>query len=104
MPDASFLGVDLVERQLEAAEATVASARLRNVSFRVGDATQLRSAQALLAASIDLIFGCEALCHMDSESTASAFMEQAAGLIRAGGRLVLVDGFRAATFDACPPG
>ena len=101
MPDASFIGVDLVERQIKAAESASALANLRNASFRVADASTLRATRTFASGSFDLIFGCEALCHMDSESTAAAFMAEAAALLRIGGRLVIVDGFRSATFDTC---
>lgn len=103
MPEASFVGVDLVARQIEAAAGAAASANLTNASFHVADATKLVASDFATPGSFDLIFGIEALCHMDSDATASSFMAQATALLRVGGRLVIVDGFRSATFETCPP-
>tara|TARA_B110000046_G_scaffold184918_2_gene224822 strand:+ start:191 stop:1210 length:1020 start_codon:yes stop_codon:yes gene_type:complete len=98
----SFVGVDNVELQISAARDAAYACAADNVSFEVCDATRLGKMRLHQEIEpFDMIFGVESLCHMDTETKAAAFMEQAASLLSPGGRLVIIDGFRSSTFDTC---
>lgn len=97
-PEVQFKGVDLTPRHVSVANESAKRADLNNVDFFLADATKLT---LLKPASIDLIFGIEAFCHIDTNEGAANFMESAHKLLRKGGRIVFFDGFRAKRFDKC---
>lgn len=95
-PDIKFEGVDLVPRHIEVASTAAASAGLSNASFRLEDATKL---DASSEGAYDLIFSVEALCHMDTPAAVTSLARAVSRLLRPGGRLVIVDGFRSEGFS-----
>jgi len=88
--DVHFTGVDLLQRHVQAANA--AKGELRNVAFVHGDAANIGEEH------YDLIFGVESLCHLDTQLKMQQFIRRAAVKLSAGGRLIVIDGFRSATF------
>ena len=92
-PDVQFDGVDLLAQHVHAARTTAAASGLCNATFHVADATVMKRAFQ----KYDLIFGCEALCHIGAD----ACFANVAKFLRRGGRLVIVDGFRSPTFNTC---
>jgi len=95
----TFHGLDRVQRHVQASrEACVRGGGYgANVEFFFGDGSEfLRLTSG--DAPYDLIFGVEALCHLDTAERLKAFaVACAARLARCGGRLVIVDGFRASS-------
>jgi cyclopropane fatty-acyl-phospholipid synthase-like methyltransferase len=105
-PDAEVVGVDLVPRHVAVATEQARTAGLDNVEFLLEDATKLgedrgSGASALRPGSFDVVFGVEALCHMDTPEAAGRVSRAVASLLRPGGRFVIVDGFRSESFSAC---
>ena len=98
VPDVQFKGVDLTARHVSVALESAKNSNLKNVDFFLGDATKLSSVKP---ASVDFIFGIEALCHIDTNEGAANFMKSANKLLRKGGRIVFFDGFRAKRFNKC---
>lgn len=96
--DVQFEGVDIVQRHVDAARADALRGAHTNASFSLQDFLALDE-----QATYDCIFGCESLCHMDDAAKVQAFATKAQRVLRPGGRVVIVDGFRASTFDSCSP-
>jgi 2-polyprenyl-3-methyl-5-hydroxy-6-metoxy-1,4-benzoquinol methylase len=96
LPHVNFTGMDLIPRHVEVANASCVQGGYRNVKFVQGDATVDLSA---LQGHFDVIFGVEALCHMDHISKVRLFLGQVSKKLRNGGRLVIVDGFRSSNFE-----
>jgi protein-L-isoaspartate O-methyltransferase len=92
-PDVQFEGVDLLARHIQTARDAAAAGGLRNATFRVTDATVMQPAYQ----KYDVIFGCEALCHVGADVCFATLTK----LLRRGGRLVIIDGFRSPTFNTC---
>jgi SAM-dependent methyltransferase len=103
--DITFQGVDLTARHVQVACEGASRGGLKNVEFFMADARKLGMKEAPSAlrdnGTIDLIFGVEALCHIDTEEGAAAFIKAASRLLRNGGRIVFLDGFRSSSFDSC---
>lgn len=97
-PDAHFVGLDLVEEHVDYASAYAAVAGIANVAFATGNATDPPA--ELRASQFDAIFGIESFCHMDSQEKQVAFLDFATEALRPGGRIVVVDGFRADDYNA----
>jgi SAM-dependent methyltransferase len=95
MPSVQFTGIDMVARHVEIAR----SLALGNVEYFQADATKDIS----WLGKFQVIFGVESMCHMDSEEARERFVRQARMLLAPGGKIVIVDGFRAESFaDASP--
>jgi cyclopropane fatty-acyl-phospholipid synthase-like methyltransferase len=92
---ASACGIDLVPMQLRKA-ADLASDR--GVADRVDFSRQDFTRTAFPDDSFDVIWGIEAICHAEDKRD---FLDEAARLLRDGGRLVVSDGFQAV--DALTP-
>ena len=86
-----FTGLDLLQRHIQVATAAIGDRR--NITFVRGDAGDLSDEP------YDIIFGVESLCHMDTAGKLQGFVRQAAAKLNAGGRLIIIDGFRSATFQ-----
>ena len=89
-PLAEITGVNIDEEQLQVAEKKLAHAGL-SVRARLHHADF--QATGLPASSFDAAYALETSCYGRSE-TKAAFITEAARLLRPGGRLVVVDGFR----------
>ena len=68
-----------------------------NIEFHLGDASNPPA--AITANTYDLIFGIESFCHLDTEKSVEAFLSFASKSLSPGGKVVIVDGFRADDFD-----
>jgi predicted O-methyltransferase YrrM len=99
--DVSFSGIDLTPRHVAKSTENMKLSGLKNVTFSIADATKLSTCSNFQTESIDLIFGVEALCHIDTVEGMKKFIESAHYLLRRGGRLVIIDGFRSPTFNSC---
>jgi predicted O-methyltransferase YrrM len=97
LPHVRFFAVDLVPAHVRHASRAAREAGLDNVAFFLGDACA--PPEALAALEFDLVFGIESLCHMDNPEKMSDFLGPAGPRLSAGGRLVIVDGFRTGRFD-----
>ncbi len=95
-PDVEFEGFDLVPRHVSVAQNDARIGGHANVSFAVVDVTNINATDSK---TYDIIFGCESLCHMDDEQAVEGFLRSATPLLRTGGRLVIIDGFRTSAFD-----
>jgi SAM-dependent methyltransferase len=92
-PQAQLVGIDLVAGQVRRANASLKGfPRVRAV---VGDFQALAFADA----SQDCVFVVESLCHATDLPRA---LGEIARVLRPGGRLVVVDGWRTAAFDGLP--
>ena len=102
--DFEFHGVDLVKRHIDVARRDAAAHNYTNVHFHQGDAAMTASFRPYAStAPFDIIFGVEALCHLDTPYSVRAFLTNAANHLAAGhGRLIIVDGFRSETFATAP--
>lgn len=92
-PAVRFVGVDLVAAQIRRARAALAE--LPNADARTGDFQSL----AIGDASQDCVYAIESLCHATDLARA---LGETARVLRPGGRLVVVDGWRTAAFDGAP--
>jgi SAM-dependent methyltransferase len=95
-------GVDVVPEHLEYATRAAARCGAPNARFRLADATQPGALRAAGAPALDLIYGIEAFCYLDTDARLAAFLDQAAAALAPDGRIVVVDGFRADDFAALP--
>ena len=92
-PDAKFLGVDAVDRHVEVARKAAADAGIKNAEFREQDMLSEPNGK------YGVIFGVESLCYMDTPKKRMRFMQNAAEMLESWGCVVIVDGFRSASFD-----
>ena len=92
-PNVQFDAIDLVEEHIQTARSDAKRAGLRNTRFLVGDGTVNNH-----GGTYDLIFGVESLCYVRS---VPQFLRHVWQLLRPGGRLITVDGFRSPTFPMC---
>lgn len=97
-PDVRFHGVDLLATHVAAARAAARTAGLTNATFEWGDALAMAH-----CAAFDVIFGCEALCHLADAAQRDRFMALARRALRPGGRIVIVDGFRSVAYERASP-
>jgi SAM-dependent methyltransferase len=104
LPHVNFVAVDLVPDHVRVATGAARAANLNNISFVLGDASAclpacLPAIDGGADQEFDLIFGIESLCHLDTPGKMSGFMGAAGPALRAGGKLVIVDGFRSGGAD-----
>jgi SAM-dependent methyltransferase len=92
-PNVRFVGVDLVSSQISRARAALADMPLADA--RVGDFQAL----AIGDGAQDCVYVVESLCHATDPARA---LSEIARVLRPGGRLVVVDGWRTAEFDGLP--
>jgi SAM-dependent methyltransferase len=97
-PEVMFDGIDLVKKHVDIARHDALCGNYTNVSFSVGNMLALDMRKK---GEYDVIFGCEALCHLDTDETLESFVHSAAVLLKKGGRLIIIDGFRSDHFDEC---
>ncbi len=88
-----FLGLDLVESQVERANQLLA--RHKNAHAVVGDFQELEFADD----SSDLIFVIESLCHATDLEKA---LREVRRVLRPGGRFIVIDAWRTGEFDTFP--
>jgi len=99
-PEIHFTGTDILATHVAIAqEHQGQSGAYWNAEFKVCDATALTSLGG--TGKFDLIFGVEALCHLDTPEKRNAFLAQAYQCLTEDGVVVIIDGFRSATFDMC---
>ncbi|PNH07519.1 hypothetical protein TSOC_006021 [Tetrabaena socialis] len=100
-PNANFLGIDVVEEHVSYANDYGSTRGLTNVAFTLDDAST-PSAKTMAEGPFDLIFGVESFCHLDSEEKLTGFLRFARQCLKPNGRLVIVDGYRSASFENEP--
>lgn len=93
-PGVRVLGIDLVAAQVRRARAALAE--LPDADARVGDFQALELGDSVL----DCVYAVESLCHATDLPRA---LGEVARVLRPGGRLVVVDGWRTAEFDGMAP-
>lgn len=98
LSDVNFYGIDLTPRHVTVASETATKNKYRNTYFLEGDASLLED----VPSRVDLIFGVESLCHMDSIYTMKLFLLNVKKRLNDGGRLVIIDGFRSNDFVSAP--
>ena len=96
MPNVSFFGMDLTQRHVDVATKTALEFGYDNVHFAQGDASTLTGGG--VPPNIDLIFGVESLCHLDSFESVQTFLKASRSRLNKDGRLVIIDGFRSSKF------
>ncbi len=92
-PSVRFVGVDLISSQVVRARAALADLPLADA--RVGDFQAL----AIGDGSQDCVYVVESLCHATDLPQA---LSEIARVLRPGGRLVVVDGWRTGAFEGLP--
>jgi SAM-dependent methyltransferase len=97
-PETLFVGVDVVDRHVEVATQAAKDGGYRNVEFRQQDILEGGGG----GEKYGLIFGVESLCYMDSTEKRQGFMLKSAASLKQRGCVVIVDGFRTASFDTRP--
>lgn len=97
LPHVRFFAVDLVPAHVRVASRAARDANLGNVAFFLGDACS--PPEPLAGLEFDLIFGIESFCHLDTPAKMSGFLGPTGPRLSAGGKLVIVDGFRSGRFD-----
>ena len=90
-PEAKFVGIDAVDRHVEVARK--AAVGIKNAEFREQDMLAEPNGK------YGVIFGVESLCYMDTAKKRMRFMQNAAAMLENWGYVVIVDGFRSASFD-----
>ena len=96
LPHLQFHGVDRLARHVNVAQSACSKGGYTNVEFFCGDATEFLS--SVTDFSYDVIFGVEALCHLDTVAKLKDFVSQSTKRLSHSGRLVVVDGFRSTGF------
>jgi SAM-dependent methyltransferase len=96
-PRVQFLGVDITEQHVLAARGAAARGEYANAQFVRGDGTCVLASTTGLAG----IFAVESLCHLRRHKDRRRFLRTATHSLRPGGRLAVLDGFRADTFASC---
>ena len=91
-PNYTFLGVDISEKNLNAAKRD--HSQQENLSFRKADFQDLSD---IPDASIDVVFAVETLCHATHLDLAAKGIGR---ILREGGRLIVFDGFRGPAFKS----
>ncbi|KAF5829098.1 S-adenosyl-L-methionine-dependent methyltransferase [Dunaliella salina] len=94
------VGLDIVPEHVTHAKCEAQKVGADNVEFYEGDAAQ--PPDQLKSRRFDLIFGIESLCHLDSDGRVQGFLQFAQKVLNPGGQIVVVDGFRADSFNSCP--
>ena len=92
-PDVRFIGVDLVAAQVHRARDALVD--LPRADAHIGDFHSL----AIRDASQDCVYVVESLCHATDLPRA---LSEIARVLRPGGRLIVIDGWRAGRFDDLP--
>lgn len=92
-PHTSFTGVDLVAQHIAAARAK--GDGRGNLNFLEGDFQRL----PFEAGTFDTLFVVESLCHATDLDKA---LHEARRVLRPGGRFVVIDGWRTASFESLP--
>ena len=97
----NFWGLDLLKEHVDYANNYALVSKLSNVRFIKGDAA-LPMPLPIAALTFDLIYGIEALCHLDSDEQLVAFLESAYKILKPGGKIVVVDVYRSKSFESQP--
>jgi SAM-dependent methyltransferase len=87
-PDTRFIGVDLSDRMLAAAQQLIDELGLRNVTFRHGDISRLSD---LADGSVDAVVSTMALHHLPGVAHLDATFAEIARIVKPGGGIYLVD-------------
>ncbi len=93
-PEIQFAGVDIAQGHIRAARSRLR--KLSNVELAVGDFQRLPFADS----SFGLVYAVEGLCHATDTPRALA---EASRVLRPGGVLVVIDGWRTTRFSDIPP-
>eukprot|EP00740_Mantoniella_antarctica_P013293 CAMPEP_0181385282 /NCGR_PEP_ID=MMETSP1106-20121128/22470_1 /TAXON_ID=81844 /ORGANISM="Mantoniella antarctica, Strain SL-175" /LENGTH=355 /DNA_ID=CAMNT_0023505319 /DNA_START=201 /DNA_END=1265 /DNA_ORIENTATION=- len=94
---ANFFALDVVPAHVKYAKAYAAGLGYDDIEFHLGDASDPPS--EITANTYDLIFGVESFCHLDNDKMVEGFLSFASKQLAPGGKIVIVDGFRADNFD-----
>jgi SAM-dependent methyltransferase len=93
-----FFGLDVLPAHVQYAKKSAANLGFDdNVEFHLGDAGNMPA--AIMANTYDLIFGIESLCYLDTDNSVEGFLSFASKSLSPGGKIVIVDGFRADDFE-----
>lgn len=93
-----FFGVDVLPAHVQYAKKYAANLGfVDNVEFHLGDASNMPA--AITTNTYDLIFGIESFCYLDTDDSVEAFLNFASKSLTSGGKIVIVDGFRADDFE-----
>jgi len=95
-PTVCFHGIDITPKHVDIAQKHKAVGSYSNVVFSLHEATELSTLEEM---GFDLIFGVEAMCHLDTPLKRHSFLTQAYSKLSSGGRVVLIDGFRSSLFS-----
>lgn len=87
-PDSHFIGIDLSEEMLAAAQNNVKRALLNNVELRRGDMTKLDS---IADASVDAVISSVALHHLPTYDALAQTLTEVRRILKPGGGIFLVD-------------
>jgi SAM-dependent methyltransferase len=93
LPGVQFLGIDLVQSQVDRANNALTAAS--NARTEVGDFQDLQLAEN----TYDCVFVVESFCHATDLPRAFAEVKR---VLRPGGRFVVIDAWRTDTFDSAP--
>ena len=96
-PRVQFMGVDITPQHVLAGRGAAAHGEYANAQFVCGDGTCVLASCTGLAG----VFAVESLCHLRRHKDRRLFLRTAAYSLRSGGRLAVLDGFRADAFAAC---
>ena len=94
-PDVCFTGIDLVPRHVQVARSVMCE----NAVFLRADAMRFLSTAIH---GFDVVYGIDSLRYMDTQLRLKNFMWRCKNALRPGGRLVIIDIFRADNFEAAP--
>jgi SAM-dependent methyltransferase len=92
-----FFALDVVPAHVQYATDYAAKIGYQDVQFHLGDAAN--PPVAITRNMYDMIFGIESFCHLDTAQSVDAFLHFASTNLKSGGKLVIVDGFRADNFE-----
>lgn len=100
LPSVSLFGMDVVPEHVHATRARLE--HVPNYNFLIADASNPPPESSQILQPLDVIFGVESFCHLDSDARLVGFLRFAHCVLKSRGKVVVVDGFRSSLFDVLP--
>lgn len=91
-PDSNFIACDLLDSHIEYAKT---KNKNKNIEFVHSNVLEMH----LPISSVDIVFGIESFCHLDSIPQMHAFLKKTHSFLKPRGKIIIVDAFRTNNFN-----